>query len=267
MIIIRRRQLVLLAVIVGMTFLAFGLYGYYLASRLTDGGEAVVLVGEKLLFAGITASLGTAFAIFMILFLATDLERRMDRLIDQGKTRDIVPGRDFVGLGPLGNKLTALFNLLGKLNEQKTRKISAMQALAAFLVRNMDVHALVTDIKGIIHYVSDDLLDEWELKRQDNINISVTEIVEGLDISHLAARLIKTRIPVEDSARKTQYSCFPIMDKTDEVAYMAFLIGPKSGKQAVRLEQAKSQNGRAGDKSSKLGEIRSNLRKSRDGFK
>jgi hypothetical protein len=48
---------------------------------------------------------------------------------------------------------------------------------------------------------------------------------------------------------------------------MAFLIGPKSGKQAVRLEQAKSQNGVASATSSKLGEIRSNLRKSRDGFK
>ena len=151
------------------------LYGYHLATRLTDGGETAVLLGEKLLFAGIVASLAMAFLVFMMLRLSTNLERRLDRLIDQGKTRDIVPGRDFVGMGPLGDKLTALFNLLSKLNEQKTRKISAMQALAVFLVRKMDVLAIVTDIKGMVLYVSDDLLDERELKRQDVINTSVTD--------------------------------------------------------------------------------------------
>jgi hypothetical protein len=172
MVILSKSRLIAFAVVVCLILAALGWHGYNLVTSLGDSGIETRLAAEEILFASIAAILIVVILAVILLRRAASLDKRLDRLIEQGRNSEIVPGRDFSTMGPLGDKLRDLFNLLSQSNYQKTRKISAMQALVIFLIRNQDQAIVICDSAGIVRYVSDVFLEKRQLTRVDVLDFS-----------------------------------------------------------------------------------------------
>lgn len=244
MVIVSKRRLVAFTVVVCLVLAALGWHGYYLLTSLGDSGIETRLAAEEILFASIAAILFVVFLAVILLRRAASLDKRLDRLIEQGRNSEIVPGRDFSAMGPLGDKLKDLFNLLSQSNYEKTRKISAMQALVIFLIRNQDQAIAICDSAGILRYVSDIFLEKRQLTRVDVLDFPLSAAIPGIPLDQIASQLTRLREPLEGKTDDTAYTCYPFTDRSNELAYLVFLFGAKAGYFEKRSEKIESENGR-----------------------
>lgn len=223
MLVLRRGALWFLGITGGSAILAAAITGY----RLMSAGGLVV-TGELFLFWGIITLL-LFLAFFMVtLVRSQSLDRRLDRLIDQGNRRDIVPGRDFQTLGKLGERLTTIFNQISRQNLMKGRKISAMTDLVEFLVRNSERPLAACDVMGTVQYVSETLDDFLELDRVEVIQKKIQNIVPQIPFSDIRAAMVLDRQPKTEKFNSTEFTCYPIEDRIGELAYMVFLFNSKA---------------------------------------
>jgi PAS domain-containing protein len=229
MVILSKSRLIAFAVVVCLILAALGWHGYNLVTSLGDSGIETRLAAEEILFASIAAILIVVILAVILLRRAASLDKRLDRLIEQGRNSEIVPGRDFSTMGPLGDKLRDLFNLLSQSNYQKTRKISAMQALVIFLIRNQDQAIVICDSAGIVRYVSDVFLEKRQLTRVDVLDFSLSEALPGIPLDQIASQLTRSREPLEGKTDDTAYACYPFTDRSNELSYLVFLFDAKAG--------------------------------------
>ena len=235
MIILRHRTLLILALVFGALSLGMGIYGYQLTASESAASA------EKILFVGIVVAVVTITTMLAILRSAVSLDKRLDRLIEQGRNRDIVPGRDFSAFGPLGSKLNVLFNQLSETNLKKSRKISAMAALIEFLIRNQSIPVVVTDITGAVRYMSEEFLDRHKLGRAEILDENIEDFVDNLVIPSLVLNVSRLKDAVEGTGTKGEpYVCYPLTDRSGETAYLVFMFGAKASFFDVR---SSSQNG------------------------
>ena len=221
MIVLRRSFLIVGTVFAGAVILGLGVYGYRLL------GDARIVAERFLYVAGIGAL--ASMTLFLTgIIRAVALDHRLDRLISQGTRRDIIPGRDFAALGTLGEKLTTIYNQIGRQNLLKARKISGMHDLVEFLVRNQDRPIAVCDVTGAIRYANEDWAENIEKSRIDLIGENLNEILPGFSLSSLLPTLLQSRQPAAGTAAGREFSCYPIEDKSGELAYLIFLFDGKA---------------------------------------
>lgn len=223
MLVLRRGALWFLGITGGSAILAAAIAGY----RLMSEGDMKV-AGELFLFWGLITLLLFVLFFTAILVRSQSLDRRLDRLIEQGNRRDIVPGRDFQTLGKLGEKLTTVFNQISRQNLMKGRKISAMNDLVEFLVRNSERPIAACDVMGTIQYVSETLDDFLELDRVEVFQKKIQTIVPLIPFSDIRAAMILDRQPATEKYNNTEFTCYPIEDRIGELSYMVFLFNSKA---------------------------------------
>ena len=229
MILINRKLLIILAVFVIAASLGAGVFGY---QKILDSaglsGEAIRFQAESFLFYFfITAAvLITGFA--ALLLRVRHVDRHLDRLIGMSRYSDIYPAKHFVGLGPLGERLKLLYRNINNLNIQKTMKISALANLNEFMMNNINLPILVTDVTGSILYSSTAFTDKSNSTKGDLKTSKIDSVFPELNIPALMLELSRQHIPIERESNRTRITCYPVHNVSAEMNYVVFVSGKKA---------------------------------------
>ena len=190
MILINKKLLMILAIVVITASLGAGIFGYFkiIGSEGLSGEELRYQAEIFLFYFFVTAIvLITGFA--SLLIRVRNVDNKLDSLIEMSRYSDIYPAKHFVGLGPLGNRLRLLYRNINNLNIRKTMKISALANLNEFMMNNIKLPMLVTDVTGSILYSSSSFSEKINSTKGDLKFTKIDSIFPELNIPVLMLEL------------------------------------------------------------------------------
>ncbi len=229
MILINKKLLVILVVVVIAASLGAGLFGYQkiLGSEgLT--GESIKFQAESFLFYFFVTAIILIIGFAALLLRVRNVDKQLDRLIEMSRYSDIYPARHFVGLGPLGDRLRLLYRNINNLNIRKTMKISALANLNEFLMNNINLPLLVTDVTGSILYSSTAFSDKYNSTKGDLKSSKIDSVFPELNIPVLMLELFRQHIPVEKESNRIRITCYPVHNVSAEMNYVVFVPDKKA---------------------------------------
>ncbi len=237
MILLRRNLAIFFYVLFTVSILATGIYAYLEFSRETPGKAAELKArGESVLYISISGA-----AVILVAFAATawrtlSLYRELDKLIELNKRGDFSPELSMKKLGPIGERITLLYFSLNALNERKTLKISALSELTGFLIDNIDMPLLATDVQGYIRYVSRPVADQMGRPRSELISKNVEEVFPDVPFRDSVLELDRRKSSVDLEEHKTPLTLAAIRDRRNQLSYVVWLFGG-----AVHLPESSSK--------------------------
>jgi len=229
MILINKRLLIILAVIVVAASLGAGLFGYQkiLASEGLSG-ETLRFQAENFLFYFIVTAIILITGFAALLLRVRNVDRQLDRLIEMSRYSDIYPTKHFVGLGSLGERLRLLYRNINNLNIRKTMKISALANLNEFMMNNINLPMLVTDVTGSILYSSTVFTEKYGSAKGDLKYNKIDSVFSELNIPVLMLELSRQHVPVEKESNRTKITCYPVHNVSAEMNYVVFVTDKKA---------------------------------------
>jgi|GEM_PF-4375490 len=219
MIVVHKIVVIFIGALSSLLIAALGITGYLLMRNVGPGTNA-----ELFLFWSLVAILASFMASILMIARGLSLDRRLNRLIEQGGRRDITPGRDFLVLGKLGNKLRVIFEQISRQNSLKRLKISSMNGLVAFLVRNENTPISICNALGEIQYANESVEKFTKLERTDIVGARVQDVFPYIQLSEIRAAIIRNWGSQEIKQDGMEFTCHPIGDELHELAYLVFLF-------------------------------------------
>ncbi len=229
MILINRNLLIVLAILVIAASVGAGIFGYQviLDSEGLQGNE-IRFQAESLLFYFVVTAAVLTIGFTVLLFRVRHVDRQLDKLIEMSKYSDIYPAKHFVGLGPLGERLKLIYRQINNLNIRKTMKISALANLNEFLLNNITLPLVVTDVTGIILYSNSSFADKFSSTRGELKSSRIDLIFSELNIPVLMLELTRQHIPVEKESNRIKLTCYPVHNVSAEMNYVVFVPDKKA---------------------------------------
>ncbi len=230
MILFRKIFIILLFGAVCLLLIGSGIYGYQLLLEAPSMEQAALKYNaERFLF----ISLVSAAAVFLLAAFAfyrgIRVDKELDKIIELNRYQDFSPKRNMEKLGMLGDKITELYRRLNTLGEYKTLKISALTVLNSFLVENVHLPLLITDVRGTILQATEEIADKLKNGKSEMIRSSITDFVPEMKMQNVVFEVNKERGSIEVKAGNNTFSCYPVYNRNNELSYLVFNLG----KQAV----------------------------------
>lgn len=229
MILINRNLLIILALIVTAVSIGAGVFGYQeiLGSEGLQG-DILRFQAEKFLFYFIVTAVILSSGFIILLLRVRHVDRQLDKLIEMSRYSDIYPAKHFAGLGPLGERLKLIYRQINNLNIRKTMKISALANLNEFLINNISLPIVVTDVTGVILYSNSTFADKFSTTRGEIKSSRVDLLFSELNIPVLMLELSRQHIPVEKESNKIKITCYPVHNVSAEMNYVVFVTDKKA---------------------------------------
>ena len=225
--------------------LALGIYGYTtIAGSGENSASEIKAKSERMLFISVIA-VSTVLTVFIALVGGTiRVTRELDKIIEANKYGDFSPELSMKKLGRIGERINRLYYTLNALNEKKTLKISALSELAEYLVQNVGVPLLVSDVLGTIVYVSRTYADRFESNRSEILHMNITKLYPSFQYHDAVLELDKGHSSVEWDAGGVPISLVPVQNRQNALSYV-ILIFDRSGfvADASRNVEIKAKNG------------------------
>ncbi|RKX84319.1 MAG: hypothetical protein DRP58_07420 [Spirochaetes bacterium] len=229
MLLINRTLLIILAIVVIAVSLGAGWFGYQqILGSANLSREAIRFQAENFLFYFIVTAVVLVIGFGFLLFRVRHVDRHLDKLIEMSRYSDIYPAKHFAGLGPLGEKLKLIYRQINNLNIRKTMKISALANLNEFLVNNISLPLVVTDVIGTILYSNNAFADKTKTTRGDLKSSMIDKVFTDLSIPVLMLELSRQHIPVETDSNNTKITCYPVHNVSAEMNYVVFVPDRKA---------------------------------------
>ncbi len=229
MLLINRTLLIVLAILVITASLGAGWFGYQQILGSVDlSSEAIRFQAESFLFYFIVTAVVLITGFGFLLFRVHHVDRQLDKLIEMSRYSDIYPSKHFAGLGPLGEKLKLIYRQINSLNIRKTMKISALSNLNEFLLNNISLPLVVTDVVGTILYSNSAFADKLKTTRGDLKSRKIDKVFTDLNIPVLMLELSRQHIPLETNSNNTSITCYPVHNVSAEMNYAIFVPEKKA---------------------------------------
>jgi transcriptional regulator with PAS, ATPase and Fis domain len=243
MFLVKRNRFFLLSFLVACSLLGMGIYGYSLVSHSSAySNEEATLFAEKILFLSIVLTTGYLAFTTGILVKSIRIDKEMDKIIQLNKYQDFSPKKSMEKLGALGEKITTLYNQLNELNEYKTRKIRALSSLNTFLVNNIDMPLLITDVKGSVIQATEQLEKFIDIKKSEIIGKDIEQTIKELSFENIVFELSKLHSALEKNTSKHTLTCYPIHNNRNQIVYIILVFEKKAIYQELWKEAGKTQN-------------------------
>ncbi|MCK5672420.1 MAG: hypothetical protein KAH95_03545 [Spirochaetales bacterium] len=229
MILINKKLLIILAVIVITASMGAGLFGYQkiLASEGLSG-DILRFQAESFLFYFFVTAIILMTGFVVLLLRVRNVDKQLDRLIEMSRYSDIYPAKHFVGLGTLGERLRLLYRNINNLNIRKTMKISALANLNEFMMNNINLPMLVTDVTGSILYSSTVFTEKYSSTKGDLKYKKIDSVFQELNIPVLMLELSRQHVPVEQESNRIKITCYPVHNVSAEMNYVVFVTDKKA---------------------------------------
>jgi hypothetical protein len=223
MILINKKLLIILAIVVITASLGAGLFGYYkILGSEGLSGEILQYQAEIFLFYFVVTAIILITGFTLLLLKVRNVDNQLDRLIEMSRYSDIYPAKHFVGLGPLGERLRLLYRNINNLNIRKTMKISALANLNEFMMNNINLPMLVTDVTGSILYTSSAFSEKYHSTKGDLKYTKIDSIFQELNIPVLMLELSRQHVPVEKENNRIKITCYPVHNVSAAMNYVIF---------------------------------------------
>ena len=225
MILVKRGAAIFLYVLFSASIVAIGIYAYLALGNTPDMYTELKAKSETILFIALAGAAIILVTFIVVAWRTTSLYRELDKIIELNKRGDFSPELSMNRLGPIGKRITLLYFTLNSLNEKKTRKISGLSGLVEFLIDNVDISLLATDVQGYIRYASRKLADQIDWPRSKLISRNVDEVFPGVPYRDSVLELDRRSSSVELQGQKTPVTLVGIRDRSNELSYVVWLFG------------------------------------------
>lgn len=234
MILVKRGTALFFYLLFTFGIISVGIYAYIALGGGTPGQDPELkTAAESILFISLAGAAVILTAFLIVIRRTVSLFRELDKMIELNKRGDFSPELSMKKLGSIGERITLLYFTLNSLNERKTLKISALSGLADFLVDNIDIALLATDVQGYIRYVSRSFSERTERQRSDLISKNVDQIFPEVPFRDLVVELDRINSSLELKELKTPLTLVGIRDRRNELSYVIWLF-----EGAVRMSES-----------------------------
>ncbi|MBN1834330.1 MAG: hypothetical protein JW820_00700 [Spirochaetales bacterium] len=246
MILIRKFLVLVLLLAVCGSAVFLGARGYLLL-REAAGVETTELKlrGEGLLYLAIVVAIVLAVFLVSVVLRSRNITRELDKVIDIARHGSYSFQESLKRLGPLGSRIQSLNERLAELNEKRSLRISSLAAINAFLLNNVRLSVLVTDITGKLTGVSPRAAERLGQARSELSGRFVAEVVEGLDFQGVVSRLEKEHVEIVEGTERDPITCYPVLNRNNELSNVICVVGKEEVvSTAVRSEERSRGGGR-----------------------
>jgi hypothetical protein len=226
MILVRKRVIWFLVVLILCFTIGLGYLGYAFLDKSNfffSGMEKIR--GEWMLFLGIVSAVVLLTVLFIVNLRSRNILRELDRMIDLSRFGGFAPGTSVRKLGDFGEKIKLLYYQLNVQNEKKSLKISAQSNLIGFLVSNIELPLFVSNVMGMIVYVSKELTDKLEISRGEALNNRVNVLFPEFSFQNMALNMEKSKAPITEEISKRTVTFYPVQNRMNQLAYVVGIIG------------------------------------------
>ena len=226
MIVVKRSVMLLFGVLVTVAILFVGVYGYHLiasgfgSSTTPQVASAAKTTAETVLFSAVVITCVVVLALAAILARSLYLTRELDKIAQMSRHQDFSPEASLRKLGPIGDRLNAVYHNANAISESKSRKISALSELNSFLVINQQTPLLVTDLTGKIIHASRSFEEKAGLSRNEVIDADAGVVLGGIAWNEVETELLRLRTPVARKTKIGEITFYPVEDRAGEIAYV-----------------------------------------------
>ena len=224
MILIRRNIAISFFFLFTLSIAAMGVYGYRTMAGGGDASPEGKAEAERFLYIAI---IGVSVIAVTFLFTAgrtLSLYRELDKMIELNKRGDFSPELSMKKLGSIGERITLLYFTLNSLNEKRSLKISSLSSLSEFLVDNVELPLFVTDVRGIILYVSRNFAESTEKNRTEVLNRSVENLYPDVEFRDALVELHKKKTSVEIPDLATPLTLVGVLNRMNELSYVVWVF-------------------------------------------
>ena len=245
MILVHKSAAFIFFIVFTLLILALGIYGYYaIGSSEGIGGSEIKLKAENMLLIAIVSATSVMLVFLCLVGRTVHISRELDKLIRANKYGDFSPELSMKRLGKIGEKINLLYFALNTINEKKTLKISALSELVEYLVQNIQVPLIVSDVLGNIVYVSRNYADKFKINRSEILNTSAAGLYPSVEYHDTVLDLDKRNSAVEREMSGGSLTLVPVNNKMNALSYVIWIFD-KSGfvAEVSRNVELRAKNG------------------------
>ena len=219
--IVQTRRAQFLSLFTSLVFILFpGILGYILfRSAAGLSGDRARFLGEILLYVSLAGSIIAATVFGFIVYRNRNLLKELDRAVEMSLYTNFDPGGTISRMGPIGEKISALYKNLSQVSEMRSLKITALGALGDLLIGNIEFPAAVLDLEGELVKMNPQFRERIlgdEKRRSGNIrdvdaSLPIEEIIEGMNESYG---------PLEANFAEREFTFYPVHNRNRETAYI-----------------------------------------------
>jgi PAS domain-containing protein len=219
---IRRLYLLLLLASCCFFILFLGARGYVVGAR---AAAQPPLQAQNLLYLGIVFALATFLFFLALLLRSRNIARELDKTADLARYGSFSFEESLHRLGPLGEKIHNLIAGLIDMSEKKSLRISAMGGINAFLLNNLRLPVLITDITGKVTAASPRAAEKLETERAQLVGRHIKDLVPEVDIQAVVSRLEKEHVEISLGEDSQPITCYPVLNRNSELANVICILG------------------------------------------
>ena len=225
MILLKRGTAIFLYFLFTLAIVATGIYGYLeIGDRSTNGSLELKAKAESILYISLSGAAVILVAFMVVVGRTMSLYRELDKMIELNKLSDFSPDLSMKKLGSIGERITLLYHSLNSLNERKTLKISALSGFADFLVDNIEIPLMATDVQGFVRYASRSLTERTDRPRSELMGRKVADLFPDVPFRDSVLELDKRNSPVELKESKSPLTLIGIRNRRNELSYVVWLF-------------------------------------------
>jgi PAS domain-containing protein len=223
---IRRTLIFLLLLLCCGAVLFFGIRDYRVIGRSASlSPEELKILSETVLFLSIVFSVVILLLFGLILLRSRNISRELDKITEMTRYGNFSFEESLRRIGPLGNKIRQLNQRLTELNEMKTLRISSLAAINAFLLNNIRLALLITDITGKISSLSPRCLEKLKIEPGEAAGKHITEVLPELDFQMVISRLEKQHTELLLSDLRDSPTFYPVFNRKNELSNIICTLG------------------------------------------
>jgi len=223
---IRRTLILLLLLLCCGAVLFFGIRDYLvIAGSASLSQEELKIRSETVLFLSIVASVVIALLFALILLRSRNISRELDKITGMTRYGNFSLEESLRRIGPLGDKIRQLNERLTELNEMKALRISSLAAINSFLLNNIHLALLVTDITGKILKLTPRCLEKLKIDSGEAAGKHIAEVLPELDFQAAVARLEKQHTELVPGNLKDAPTLYPIFNSKNDLSNVICILG------------------------------------------
>ena len=241
MILIRRVFLLFLLVLACTAVLVLGIRSFLLFSGSSESSlEEMKLRSEGILFLSITFSAIILLIFGLTLLRSWNIFRELDKIIDLTRHGSVSMEESLMRIGALGDKIRSLNQQLSETNEMKTLRISSLVGINAFLLNNINLPLLTTDITGKVTGASPKLLEKLKADHSAVIGKNIKTALPELDFQQVISTLEIKRSKLFLDENKAAATFVPVFNRRRDLSDIICILGQED----IIADNRQAVNGR-----------------------
>lgn len=150
--------------------------------------------------------------------------KELDKIIEMSSYNNFSPVQSLERLSTIGDKIGQLYKNISLVSEKRALKISSLHNLTGFLLNNLSLPVLVTDVRGIVTATSKQFREKYP-DYEEIVSGSILSFLPDIKFQQIMERFEENYSSVEMKQGRNDITIYPIRNREYEIANYVFVIG------------------------------------------